>query len=300
MRKRTEVITYNLNERGRSFNGVDRDVDIAAAMSLINGPALQELIRSGDVFGYFGHQYRQKYGLVVPEVVTEDGKQVVLEPCVRTVMIKCLPDGTVQHVQEFLDNAPGRIAGRLYDSKAYGFSSVFHAPDEGGKRTPKSYHGMDFVKMPNYNTNRGYDAMLDSLDAGGISATGFAEAHAAMMDSVDQMMAANEQHAAEISDSYLYQCQVNDELIELNARLSARLRALEPKAAMLDSIDPLKLERASEFVPSRAAMMLDSAERFDRAILPDLDPTPEDDAEAKRTGFVAKSMDMVRSVIRAV
>jgi hypothetical protein len=301
MRKRTGIIRYNLNDRGRDFNGQDRDVDIAAAMRLINGAPVQELVRQGDVYGYFGLTFREKYGLNVPETVTEGGKVVVLEPNVRTVSIKCFPDGTVEHEQEFLNNAPGRIAGRLFDSNAYGFSSVFHAPEENGKRTPKSFHGMDFVKVPNYNTNKGYDAMLDGIEPGAMESQGFAAECAAMMDSVDAIMAQNEAQAAEISEAYLHQCKVNDELVDHIARLSQRLAKAGQSGSMLDAItSPDKLERASEFLPSRAADMLDSAERFMNATLPDLEPLPDDAAEEKKKGVVAAGLTLVRKVIGGV
>lgn len=295
MRKRTGVISYNLNERGRDFNGQDRDVDIAAAMRVINGPSVQELVRQGDVYGYFGHTFREKYGLNVPETVIEGGKVVVLEPSVRTIYIKCLPDGTVEHEQEFLNNAPGRIAGRLYDSKAYGFSSVFHAPEEGGKRTPKTYHGMDFVRTPNYNTNKGYDAMLDSVEPGAIESLGFAGECAALMDSVDAIIAENEAQAVGISEAYLRQCRENDDLIDLNARLMQRLR--DGKGTMLDSASVSTLQRGSEFLPSHAQSMLDSADRFMSAQLPDLEPAPEEVEAEKKSGILAKSLDLVRQAI---
>ena len=297
MRKRTGVISYNLNDRGRAFTGQHRDVDINAAMRLINGPEVQELVRKGDVYGYIGHMFREKYGLNVPEVATEGGKVVVLEPCVRTIMIKCLPDGTVQHEQEFLSNAPGRIAGRLYDSKAYGFSSVFHAPEENGKRTPKTYHGMDFVRTPNYDTNRGYDAMLDSVEAGAIASLGFAGECAALMDSVEAIMAQSEAQAAEISEAFLHQCKVNDELTDMVARLQLRIKK---GGAMLDSANPSTLQRGAEFVPDRAAAMLDSADRFMRAELPGLEPAPEEVEAEKKSGVLAKSIDLVRKAIGGV
>lgn len=296
MRVRTGVISYNLNDRGRHFAGQDRKVDIDATMRLLNGPQVQEFVRKGDIFGYFGHMFREKYGLNVPEVVPEGGKMVVLEPCVRTVMIKCLPDGTIQHEQEFLNNAPGRIAARLYASKAYGFSSVFHAPEENGLRTPKTYHGMDFVKNPNYDTNRGYDAMLDSVEAGAIESQGFAGECAALMDSVEVIIAQSDTQAAEISEAYLHQCRLNDDLVDLNARLMLRLKKAGT-GAMLDSVHPDTLQRGSEFLPSRAAAMLDSADRFMAAELPGLEQPPEEVEADKKAGIITQGIEMVRKVI---
>lgn len=299
MRVRTGVISYNLNDRGRQFAGQDRKVDIEATMRLLNGPQVQELVRKGDIYGYFGHMFREKYGLNVPETAIENGKVVVLEPNVRTVMIKCLPDGTIKHEQEFLDNAPGRIAARLYASKAYGFSSVFHAPEENGLRTPKTFHGMDFVRTPNYDTNRGYDSMLDSVEAGAIGSLGFAGECAALMDSVEVIIAQSDAQAAEISEAYLHQCKVNDDLVDLNARLMLRLQKAGT-GAMLDSADPATLQRGSEFLPSRAEAMLDSADRFMAAVLPGLEPPPEEVEADKKVGIVTKGVELVRKVVGLV
>lgn len=299
MRVRTGVISYNLNDRGRHFAGQDRKVDIDATMRLLNGPQVQEMVRKGDIYGYFGHMFREKYGLNVPETAIENGKVVVLEPNVRTVMIKCLPDGTIQHEQEFLNNAPGRIAARLYASKAYGFSSVFHAPEENGLRTPKTFHGMDFVKTPNYDTNRGYDSMLDSVEAGAIGSLGFAGECAALMDSVEAIIAHSDAQAAEISEAYLRQCKDNDALVDLNARLMLRLQKAGA-GAMLDSIDPVRLQRGAEFMPSHAKAMLDSADRFMAAELPGLESPPEEVEADKKAGIVAKGVELVRKVIGGV
>jgi len=291
---RTPVISYNLNERGRDYTGQNRAIDIDAAMRLINSPATQESVRKGDYFGYVGHGFREKYGLAVPETVIEGGKTVVLEPAVKTVFLKCMPDGTVQHQQEFLDSGPGRVAARLYQSNNWGFSSVFFAPDVNGKRTPRQYFGMDFVRSPNYDTNRGYAAMLDSVDAGALSSGGFAQDYGDMMDSVDRMMAENDAHAAGISESYLAQCAVNDELVEHIARLTERLKA---GGGMLDSASPDKLERGASYMPSRAAEMLDSADRFMRAELEALPGVVVPAQEEETIGFLAKGRTLVNQVL---
>lgn len=296
MPTRTPVISYNLNERGRDYTGQDRAIDIDAAMRLINSPAVQESVRKGDFNGYVGHGFREKYGLDVPETVLDNGKTVVLEPAVKTVYLKCLPDGTLQHQQEFMDSGPGRVAARLYKSNNWGFSSVFFAPDVNGKRAPQRYFGMDFVRSPNYDTNRGYSAaMLDSVEPGALSAGGFAQDYGDMMDSVDTIMAANDAHAAEISEAYLLQCTVNDELVDLNARLMERLKA--QGGAMLDSVTPDKLERGSSYMPSQAKAMLDSADRFMRADLETLEVEPVVPKDEETVGIVAKGRALVSQVL---
>lgn len=300
---RTPIISYNLNERGRNYTGQDRDIDIEATMRLINSPATQEAVRKGDFNGYLGHVFREKYGLAVPETVTEGGRTVALEPACKTVFLKCLPDGTLQHQQEFMDTASGRVGARIFKSGNWGFSSVFHAPEVNGKRTPVRYYGMDFVRSPNYDTNRGYDTMLDSTEAGAMSAGGFVQDYADMMDSVDQALAASEakvkaseEHATSVSEAYLHQCQVNDDLVERCARLEAKVKEQGGGGAMLDSVAPNKLERGSAYLPSRGQEMLDSATRFMAAELPcdKVDPEPEDD---KTTGIIAKGRALVAQTL---
>ncbi|MDG9809441.1 MULTISPECIES: hypothetical protein [Pseudomonas] len=300
---RTPIISYNLNERGRDYTGQDRAIDIDAAMRLINSPATQEAVRKGDFNGYLGHGFREKYGLAVPETVTEGGKTVALEPACKTVLLKCLPDGTLQHQQEFMDTASGRVGARIYQSGNWGFSSVFHAPEVNGKRTPLRYYGMDFVRSPNYDTNRGYATMLDSTEPGAMSASGFAQDYADMLDSVSQALAesdaraaSSEAHSVAISESYLHQCQVNEELADRCARLEEKLKAHGAAGSMLDSVTPEKLERGSVYTRSRAAEMLDSADRFMSAALPTDEPAakPEED---KTTGIIARGQALVAQAL---
>lgn len=303
MRNRTEVIRYNVKDRGRDFTGVDRDVDIPSLVLLVNGPFVQESVRKGDIYGYMGHGFREKYGLDLPEAIIDPqtGKTVTLEPAVKTVMIKAYDDGTIEHQQEFMPTAAGQIARRLYQGKSWGFSSVFYAPTVGNKRVPKNYFGMDFVKSPNYDTNRGYDAMLDSTGAGAIAgAPGFQAEYNAMLDSVNAMMAANEEVAENISKEYLHQCRLNDDLVEQNAKLLERLSAIskgQPVGAMLDSTPPAVLERGHHFSRDRAAEMLDSANHYMHVPLPGFEPDPATLKEEQERTLLQKGMDLVQNVI---
>lgn len=300
MGKRTGVIRYNLNNIKRSFTGQPRKIDIDAAMRLFNGAALQEAIQKGDIYGYIGHQYREKYGLDVPETVMVDGAPVVLEPSVRTIYLKCYPTGDVEHEQEFLDTAPGRVGARLWDSKAYGFSSAIFAPEEGGVRVPKGYFGMDLVRAPNYDDNRGYAVMLDSVSPGLFTADTFASESAALMDSVDSMIKASDSYAEGLSIDILAQYRINDELLEYNARLLEQLSQAKIEAPMLDSA-PLVMERGIHMDTGKT--MLDSAKRFmDTSALPDYQPLAGKEEEKGAievvVGGVKKAMAMVDSVIR--
>ncbi|POA45615.1 hypothetical protein C1893_23465 [Pseudomonas sp. MPR-ANC1] len=301
MSKRTGVIRYNLNDIKRNFTGQKRAIDIDAAMRLFNGAALQESIRKGDIYGYIGHQYREKYTLDVPETVMVDGVPVVLEPACRTIYLKCYPTGDVEHEQEFLDTAPGRVGARLWDSKAYGFSSAIYAPEENGLRVPKGYFGMDLVRAPNYDNNRGYAVMLDSVAPGVFTAVDtFPTESAALLDSVDNMIKESDAFAAGLSNDILKQYKINDELNEYNARLLERLHQAKIEAPMLDSA-PKVMERGINM--DTGATMLDSAQRFmANENLPGYQPAPEK-AEEKGAvdvvvGGVKKAMAMVDSVIR--
>lgn len=163
MSSKTGVISYNLAERARSFRGQDRNFDIAAAVRLINSGSVQERVKHGDMVGYFGHWPRTQFGLDPAEGGFLEGKQVSLEPAIRTTYLKALPDGTVEHEVEFLDTASGKIAERIYGSKAYGFSSAIDAKRLGDKLMPTGFFGFDFVREPNYSTNRGYAIALDGV-----------------------------------------------------------------------------------------------------------------------------------------
>jgi hypothetical protein len=302
MRNRTEVIRYNVKDRGRDFTGVDRDIDIPALVLLLNGPIVQEAVRKGDIYGYMGHGFREKYGLDLPESIIDPvtRKTVTLEPAVKTVMIKAYNDGTIEHQQEFLHTSAGRIGWRLYQGKNWGFSSVFYAPSINGKRTPKNYFGMDFVRSPNYDTNRGYDAMLDSTDAGAMQGPSFAEEYSAMLDSLETVMAANEAAAEDIGGAYLQQCKMNDDLIVLNAKLLERLSAAnkgKPMGAMLDSTAPDQLERGTFFSPDKANAMLDSANHYMTVALPGLEESPNDAKVQEDKGLLQKSIELVQRVV---
>ena len=300
MGKRTGVISYNLNDTGRAFTGQPRKIDIDAAMRLFNGPAMQEAVRKGDIKGYAGHQFREKFGLDVPETVIVDGKQVTLEPAVRTIFIKCLPTGEVQHEQEFLDTASGRVAQRLWDSKAYGFSSAIYAPEEGGVRVPKGYFGMDVVSAPNYDSNRGYSVMLDSVGAGAFSqADTFLAENAALMDSVDSMIKESDAFAADISTRYVDQCKLNDELLERNAKLLERLRKTGGDTTLLDNAPQVMVRGIAM---DRGGDLLDSAKRFmANNDLPGYEEPPQEPEPSTNnvvTKAVKSALSLVGSVVR--
>lgn len=183
MGMRTGLIRFNVRERGRRFRGQERNFDTTALAELVNGGEVQERVKNGDLVGYYGHWPRVKFGMEPTEGAVVAGRQVNLEPAIRTVSLRAHPDGTIEHEAEFLDTAPGRLAQRLYQSKTGGFSSAINAPRRGSIQVPTSFHGFDYVIEPNFTTNRGY-----VLDAAGnrIEPDGMDEESQAVLDEVAQ------------------------------------------------------------------------------------------------------------------
>ena len=85
---KTEILKYNLYDRGRKHTGQDRsDVDIEKMIDRINAPDTQELVKTGGLFGYYGHQIRQRFGMNPPETAMINGKKIHLEPAFRTIYL---------------------------------------------------------------------------------------------------------------------------------------------------------------------------------------------------------------------
>lgn len=166
MPKRTGSITYNLAERGRKHNGTDRsDLDIRSMVNCINAANTQELVKSGDLFGYYGHEVRARFGMNPPDkwVNPQTGEIIRIEPALRTIELSADGDGNVTTKHEFMETDDGKYAQNLYASNAGGFSSaIVRKRAASGLYEVTSFNGFDYVRQPNYNTNRG-DGMFDSL-----------------------------------------------------------------------------------------------------------------------------------------
>ena len=157
----TEIIRYNVNERGRIYRGQDRNIDLRVLTSMVNSPAVQERVRNRDMVGYYGHWQRMKFGMRPPETVIVGGKAVNLEPAIVTTYLRAESDGTIEHRTEFLETASGKVAARLNKSRTGGFSSAIDAYPRGNVSVPTLFAGFDYVLEPNYTTNRTY--LLDDV-----------------------------------------------------------------------------------------------------------------------------------------
>lgn len=162
--RKTKPLVYNLNDRGRRYTGVDRsNVDIAAMVNLINSASVQEMVSTGSLQGFYGHQIRQRFGMVPPESVPIDGKMVRLEPAFKTISIHADKDGNVTHQAQFLDNETGEFARKQYLAEVGGFSTAVNYRRDGGQLVPTGFFGFDYVMQPNYALNVGDGELFDGL-----------------------------------------------------------------------------------------------------------------------------------------
>jgi hypothetical protein len=162
----TKEITFNLKDRGYQHNGHDQShVNVADMVKLINSPTVQEQATKGLLYGYYGHEIRQLYGMIPPETVIINGKTIRLEPCCRTVKIHADADGTVTYQQEFLINDAGEHALTNYRAKIGGFSHSFRSirlPDSTVK--PVIFGGLDYTRAPNFADNIAHGVLADTFN----------------------------------------------------------------------------------------------------------------------------------------
>lgn len=164
MSKKTKLITYNLADRARPDTvGMNRQVNIEAWADFINSPDIQHLVASGDMYGYVGHETRQRFGLRPPDsFVGPSGEVIYIKPSIRTIKLSANARGDVSAQHEFLDTETGKYAAQMYHSKAGGFSTAVKTDSSPKGTVLTDFAGFDYVLMPNYNHNRG-DGTFDSL-----------------------------------------------------------------------------------------------------------------------------------------
>lgn len=152
----TDIIKYNLTDRGRKYRGQDRHFNIAAVVAAINGPECQERVRKRDMLGYYGHWPRLRFGMLPAEGGLDGGNPALVEPAIVTTYLKARDDGTIEHRAEFLGTDSGKVAAKLYEDHVGGFSSAIV-----DSKANTVFYGFDYVLEPNYSTNRGWQ--LDSV-----------------------------------------------------------------------------------------------------------------------------------------
>jgi hypothetical protein len=163
----TKEITFNLKDRGYQYNGHDQShIDMTGLINLINSPHVQEQVKNGILYGYYGHEIRQLYGMIPPETVVINGKTIRIEPCCRTHKIHADRDGTVTYQQEFLQNEAGEHALTNYKAKIGGFSHSFRSlRSADGSLKTVMFGGMDYTRAPNFADNLANGAMADTFNS---------------------------------------------------------------------------------------------------------------------------------------
>jgi len=226
----TNVITYNLRERGRQYRGRERNFNVRAICDAINSPACQERVGSRDMLGYYGHWPRIKFGMNPAEGGLEGGKPALVEPALVTTLLRASPDGTIEHQAEFLDNDPGRVAAKLYSGRVGGFSSAID-------QSRPEFYGFDYVLEPNFSTNRGYTLDdVSGMSPEDIEAAIYGEQLRGVMRLLDSVNAERDQA-----------CETIEHLRAENEQLLSLLSAKgEEAAAALDAahIAPLAVDIA--------------------------------------------------------
>lgn len=250
---KTKMITYNVHDRGRKALGVDRLFDTVALAKLINGPAVQERVKLGDLKGYYGHLPRQIFGMATREVGFLDGQAVAMPIALRTTYLSADDQGNITHQAEFLDTVWGKEAAANYESQSGGFSSAIDVASRGSPSIPTDFHGFDYVLEPNYTTNRGHRAMLDAVAAGGVQTDDLvALLDAAMADSAAMLTNKNA-----LFDSLAAQHRMALDALERVSRENDLLISRLASEAMLD--DVRGEERAA---PARGGATADDFARF--------------------------------------
>ncbi|PKF35574.1 hypothetical protein [Acinetobacter proteolyticus] len=212
-------IRYNLNERGRTHRGVERNFNIPEIVAAINSPECQEMVKTRAMLGYLGHWVRIRFGLEPSEGGIAEGKIHNIEPAFVTTYLEAFPNGDVVHQTEFLNNPTGLIAWRMHDSKVGGFSSVI---DEA----KRIFYGFDWVNDPNYSTNRGYALALDSVNNGAMSLDDVVAAELSDRTEAMNILLERSEYREKIAlDSAARLSEENDQLLEMLAQYDAKYKA---------------------------------------------------------------------------
>jgi hypothetical protein len=161
---------FNLFQEGRKYTGHHRNYILESARKVCYDPATREGISLREKLGYLGHGRRQLAGkLALGEVETvklPDGSTIIVEnvPSNVTTHFEIHEDGTVEHTQDILESAPGKVVSGLNRSKVGGFSWAMGGRDGGaiGATHVNGFEGYDYVMNPGFSANRGY--ILESAD----------------------------------------------------------------------------------------------------------------------------------------
>lgn len=283
--EKSELIRYNINDRGRTHSGIPRKFDVAKIVRVVNSPATQERVKNRDMLGYYGHWPRLKFGMRPSEGGVVNGKQVSIEPALVTTHLKAYDDGTIEHMVEFIDTDAGRLAKTLHGRKVGGFSSAIDG-------TQTQFFGFDYVLEPNFSSNRGYEMMLDSANESMLDdAAGAVGAYQRNIDEVGSLLGLLDS----VSSDHLRSLEVIDRLTQENEQYLSMLACRSGGAgATLDSAATLEGSVPVPIEKKRASALLDSVNEFKNAKLVGFDPLkadePKEDAPDRSVSHVLRGL----------
>jgi len=161
---------FNLFQEGRQYTGHHRNYILENAVKTCYAPQTREKIQLREALGYLGHGRRviaRKMQLEeVEPVKLPDGSTIIVEniPSNVTVFFEVGKSGDIEHHQEILETAPGKVVNGLNASKVGGFSWACGGSDGGvmGATKISDFHGFDYVLNPGFAANRGY--ILENAD----------------------------------------------------------------------------------------------------------------------------------------
>ena len=167
-------VKFNIFETGRKYTNKDRGYVLDNVTSVINSAAVQERVKTRQLFGYAGHTIREMAGKMALSAKTvvklPSGQEIIADStpgCVCT-HLEIDEEGNVTHEQEVFDHTPdGKTIMALHNSKAGGFSWASTGGAKGGNTLLSDLFGFDYVPNPLNLNNNGYGLVLDSIDDNG-------------------------------------------------------------------------------------------------------------------------------------
>lgn len=148
---------FSLFDDGREYGANGRNYVVSSFQRTLANPKIQEEMKLGEMFGYWGHVRRELANKLRPretEVIMVEGKPVIVDnvPSHRTIACTCSDEGIIEHTQEIFDNPMGQIVSDAVDNGFGGWSWATSGRDGHSSSSVHDLGGFDFVGKPNYRS----------------------------------------------------------------------------------------------------------------------------------------------------